>query len=56
MVAEFPQPIPMSNFCVMSALSIIAAAFLEELPKPSKINATERASKIAIIKDTVDEE
>jgi len=50
LVAEFPQPIPMSNFVVMSGLSIIAATFLEELPKPSKLAAVERASKIASIK------
>ena len=55
MVAEFPQPIPMSNFCVMSALSIIAAAFLDELPKPSTSNAAERASKMASIKAVADE-
>jgi hypothetical protein len=55
MVAEFPQPIPMSNFCVMSGLSIIAAAFLKELPKPSKNKAAERASRITSIKDAVDE-
>jgi hypothetical protein len=39
MVAEFPQPIPMSNFCVMSGLSIIAAQFLKELPKSVKKDA-----------------
>merc|ERR1712166_126944 len=56
MVAEFPRPIPMSNFCVMSALSIGAAVFLKELPKPSKTKAAERASKLASIKlDAVDE-
>ena len=54
MVAEFPQPIPMSNFCVMSALSIIAATFLDELPKP-KTSAAERATKMASIKDAVEE-
>jgi hypothetical protein len=40
----------------MSALSIGAAVFLEELPKPSKNKAAERASRIASIKDAADEE
>jgi hypothetical protein len=39
----------------MSGLSLIAAAFLNELPKP-KDKAAERASKIASIKLEVVEE
>lgn len=31
MVAELPDPIPMSNFCVMSFLSMFAAVFLKEI-------------------------